>query len=285
MVGPQSPKGHEVVGPQSPKGPKVVGPQSPKGHEVVGPQSPRGTRWLVPNPPRDTRWLVPNPPRGMRWLVPNLQGVWGGWSPISKAPEVVGRWSPLGAWGGWSLISKAPKVVGRWSPLGAWGGWSLISKAPKVVGRWSPLGAWGGWSLISKAPKVVGRWSPKRPEVVGLSGSVRSKLFPGKATAPTSKSLGTSLWVGKSLGMRMYFPAQHLKTYRFPLVACPWELVKYQGELTLSLLRVINVKILLQPHKKYDIPAVWRTWLCIACSGERWLYYTNSLYVARTIAF
>ena len=63
-----------------------------------------------------------------------------------------------------------------------------------------------------------------------------------------------------------------------------WSFLGVKGS-TLSLLRVINAKMPLQPRKKYDIHAVWRTWLCIACSGARWLCYTNSRYVARTIAF
>ena len=40
---------------------------------------------------------------------------------------------------------------------------------------------------------------------------------------------------------------------------------------------MINVKILLQPHKKYD-HTVWRTWLFIAYSDEKWLYYKFSLH-------
>ena len=46
--------------------------------------------------------------------------------------------------------------------------------------------------------------------------------------------------------------------------------------LTLSLPRVINFKFLLQPHRNYYI-RVWRTWLYIAYSDERWLYCQFSL--------
>ena len=40
--------------------------------------------------------------------------------------------------------------------------------------------------------------------------------------------------------------------------------------------RVINFKFPLKPHQKYCI-TVWRTWLYLAYSDERWLYYQFSL--------
>ena len=39
---------------------------------------------------------------------------------------------------------------------------------------------------------------------------------------------------------------------------------------------MINLKFLLQPHHKYKHHTVWRTWLFIACSDERCLYYQFS---------
>ena len=54
--------------------------------------------------------------------------------------------------------------------------------------------------------------------------------------------------------------------------------------LTLSLLRVINVKIPLQPHKKYDITQYGEldfSWLTQMKSD----YTTNSRYITHTIAF
>ena len=54
--------------------------------------------------------------------------------------------------------------------------------------------------------------------------------------------------------------------------------------LTLSLPRMINFKFLLQPQRKYNMTA-WRTWLFIAYSDERWLYYQFLLYLAHTFLY
>ena len=64
-------------------------------------------------------------------------------------------------------------------------------------------------------------------------------------------------------------PSSH--SGRYSAVVCT-----YSCSLTLSLLRVISFKFPLQPHQKYYI-TVWRTWLFIAYSDERWLYYQFSL--------
>ena len=48
-------------------------------------------------------------------------------------------------------------------------------------------------------------------------------------------------------------------------------------KLTLSLPRVINFKFPLHPHQRYYRHTVWRTWLSIAHSYEKWLYYHFSL--------
>ena len=52
-----------------------------------------------------------------------------------------------------------------------------------------------------------------------------------------------------------------------------------QNQTKTKILRVINVKIPLQPHKKYDITQYYGdTWLFIAYSDEKWLYYKFSLH-------
>ena len=53
--------------------------------------------------------------------------------------------------------------------------------------------------------------------------------------------------------------------------------VRHAGQvaITLSLPRVINYKFLLQPDQKYNI---WRIWLFIAYSDERWFFYQFSLH-------
>ena len=53
--------------------------------------------------------------------------------------------------------------------------------------------------------------------------------------------------------------------------------------LALSLLIVINFKLSLRPHEKYDIThAVWRTWFIIAHPQVRDFYTTNSHYMTHT---
>ena len=56
-----------------------------------------------------------------------------------------------------------------------------------------------------------------------------------------------------------------------------------QGLLTLSLLRVINVKFPLQPQQKY-YHTVWRTWLFIAYSQMKDYYTTNPCYLTYTFS-
>ena len=84
----------------------------------------------------------------------------------------------------------------------------------------------------------------------------------------SSCTLFVSLKHPFSFRTRLFCYSQHWAIFywRFPSV-------KKIELLTLSLLRVINVKFPLQPHQKYYTHTVRRTWLFIAYSGERWLYY------------
>ena len=54
-----------------------------------------------------------------------------------------------------------------------------------------------------------------------------------------------------------------------------WNWVAFNAvwSLTLSLPRVIYFELHLQPHQNINITTVWRTWLFIAYSDERLLYY------------